>query len=157
MSTTTIFVGSMHGGRVKWSRYTFAFVLDDWTQLDNDLYIRAGDTVYVVDPEMATDAGTEFLGRAQWGWLDLGAPGRDKNLEGFDFVGSGQPSISFGYDQRDTTLFTDAYAIDADTLVGGMIGYELVAPTFSVRLDFAGGEAWSVDQVGLYFIPTGGR
>lgn len=38
-----------------WSRYIFPAAIDDWTLLGDDLYLRAGDTVWVMDDEALMD------------------------------------------------------------------------------------------------------
>ncbi|MGH6720050.1 MAG: sialidase family protein, partial [Alphaproteobacteria bacterium] len=159
----TVFVGTFNGGKPKWSRYRYPFGIEHFTLSGTDLYMRFGDVVRRVNPDTSTDqvsgVQTNVDATVQWGWLDFGAPLRDKNLEGFDLVASvaGAVSIAFGYDHRNTATFTTAMAVDPDTANGGLIAYEIVAPSLSVKLTFSGGGAWSVDQVGLYFVPTGGR
>ena len=148
--TTTVYVFTMN--RPAWSRYTFPWQIDAFAQLGDHLYIRTGDYVVKVDPDAVTDdvAGTptNFAGTVQWGWLDFGAPGVTKQLEAIDYVGTGQgPTLSIGYDQRNTATFTSGYALSADTLPGTPIPFPIAAPTLSVKLAFAGGAAWSVQEV----------
>jgi hypothetical protein len=156
MSESTVFVYTMNspGAAGKWSRYVFPFPVDAFTQLGNDLYIRHDDEVSIVRESAETDeiAGvpTNFDGRVQWNWLDLGSPGDTAELEGFDMEGSGEPSISFGYDQRNTSAFTTPWSFDPDTIMGGIVPYPIMAPTLSVRMDFAGGTPWTLKRVILY-------
>ena len=150
-STTTVFVCTRNRQEAAWSRYVYPFAIEAFAHLGDDLYMRAGDAVYRVDVDATDDDGTDFAGVVQWQWLDFGQPGVTKMLEGFDYVGEGQgPSVSFGYDQRNVAALTPAYAIDADTLAGSMIPYGFTAPTFSLRLDFAGGAEWRVLSANLY-------
>lgn len=162
MTESTVFVYTLNrtGTVGAWSRYVFPFAVDAFAQLGNDLYIRHGDEVSIVKASATTDeiAGvpTDFAGRVQWNWLDFGQPGVTKMLEGVDYVGTGQgPSISIGYDQRDVAAFTTPYQLDPDTLPGGIIPLPVAAPTMSVRLDFAGGEAWGLQAVNLTFFDNG--
>lgn len=156
--TSTIFVYTLtQTGKVgAWTRYTFPFSVDSFAQLGDDLYVRHGDYISRVDESVATDetavgVETNFAGTVQWNWLDFGSPGATKMLEGFDYVGTGQgPSISVGYDQRNVSAFTTPYQLDPDTLPGGLIPLPVAAPTLSVKLEFAGGEAWQVQSVLLY-------
>lgn len=159
---TEVFVFTLNGGKGKWSRYTFPFSVDAFAQLGNDLFIRNGDVVSKVDEAVATDdvagVATDFSGVVWWPWLDFGRAGMTKMMEGFDYVGSGQPpSVSVGYDQRSLTSFTEPYLLDGDTLPGGIIPLPVAAPTFSIRLDFAGGEPWQVNAVELYVDDTAGQ
>lgn len=159
MTDSTVFVYTMRqaGQAGAWSRYVFPFAVDAFAQLGNDLYIRNGDQVSIVRESATSDdvwdgdgiAPLDFDGRVQWNWLDTGSPGDSVELEGFDMEGSGAPSISFGYDQRDTDAFTTAWAFDPDTILGGIVPYPLTAPTLSVRIDFTGAP-WSLKRVILY-------
>ncbi len=154
-STADVYVHTLNGGKGKWSRYLFPWSVDAFAQRGNNLYIRHGDEVSVVSEDVATDnvAGvpTNFAGLVQWAWLDNGQPGVTKMLESLDYVGTGQgPSLSIGYDQRDASAFTTPYLIDPDTLPGDPIPIPVAAPTFSIKLDFAGGKAWTVNAVTLH-------
>lgn len=154
--STTVFVHTSNAGKGKWSRYVFPFDVDAFSQLGGVLYIRSGDRVLRVTEGLLTDAvgGEEgdvgFTGSVQWPWIDAGQPGVTKQLVGFDLVANGSPSVSFGFDQNNLTAFTTPYAIPADTLTGGVIPMPLMAPSFSLRLDFAAGSAWNVRTATLY-------
>jgi len=147
---TTVFVYTMnHGNRPgSWSRYVFPFFVDYWTQLDNSLYIRSGNDVLRLDETVTNDfdGDTEreqtFDGVIQWPWLDFGAPGVTKKMTGFDLTGTGNVTVQFGYDQRDTTIYTTAWTINSDTMPGGIMAMPLAAPTISVKLTYPGGQQW---------------
>jgi hypothetical protein len=162
MTDTTVFVYTMNrAGQVgAWSRYVFPFSVDAFAQLGNDLYIRHGDEVSIVREASVTDevegVAIDFPGTVQWNYLDFGSPGVTKMLEGIDYIGTGQgPSLSIGYDQRNIAAFTAPYELDPDTLPGGIIPFPVAAPTMSVKLDYAGGEAWSLQAVNMYFFDNG--
>lgn len=152
--SSTVFVCTMNGGKPKWSRYVFPWSVEAFAQLADALYIRSGDAIRVVSEQAVTDevdgVPVPFAGTVQWGWLDAGQPGANKMLEGFDVVGTGTPSVSVGYDQRDPSAFTTPYEVDPDTMPGDIIPLPVVAPSMSVRLQYAGGEAWSLQAVNLY-------
>lgn len=154
MSTTTVFVYTLNGGRGKWSRYGFPFAIESFTQLGNDLFIRHGDFVNKVSEDAVTDEvdgeEVEFGGTVWWPWLDFGQPGVSKSMLGFDLVASGTPSISIGFDQRDVAALTTPYELPGDTLPDGYFPLEVTAPTLSVKLTFAGGERWTLNEVLLY-------
>lgn len=164
--STTIFVYTINsGGKAgAWTRYELPFEVECYAQLGDDLYFKHGRFISKVNQAVDTDdvmtgnviTPTPFPGRVQWNWLDFGTPGVTKQLNGFDYVGLGQgPSISIGFDQRNQTLFTAPYMIDPDTLVGGIIPLPVMAPTMSVRLDYAGGASWQVQSVLLDFFEMG--
>lgn len=154
-------VYTMNAGRGKWSQYAFPFSVDAFAQLGDDLYIRSGDRVLRVVEGLATDdvdgVATGFPGIVQWPWLDMGAPGATKMLEGFDLVASGSPSVSVGYDQRTTGAFTTPYAVDPDTLPGGVIPLPVMGPSFALRVDFAPGSNWGLQAANLYVDDTKGQ
>lgn len=154
VSTCTVFVFTLNGGKGKWSRYVYPFTVEAFEQLNDLLYLRSGDRLLVVNEAVATDdvagVATGFAGSVQWGWLDFGQPGTTKMLEGFDIVGSGTPSVSFGYDQSNASTFTAAYQVAADTVPGDIIPFPVSAPSLSVKVDFAPGSAWSLQSMTLY-------
>lgn len=93
----------------------------------------------------------EFEGIIQWPWLDVGQPGLNKVLNGFDHAGTGTASIQFGFDQSNLATFTTAYAIPADTVPGLIIPTFLTAPSVSVKITYDGGQAWLWNATNLYF------
>ena len=158
---TTVFVHTLNGGAGKWSKYIFPFVVEAFAQLGDDLYIRTGDKIVRVEKGVLTDhvAGEEvpFTGIVQWPWLDNGNPGATKTLEAVDLVASGVPSISIGYNQNDLNAFTTPYTINPDTLTGGTIPIPVMGPSFSLRVNFAAGTAWSLKSAALYLEDTKGQ
>lgn len=157
---TTVFVCTLSPAGKRWSRYVFPFAIEHFTQLGNDLVIRSGDVVRKVVPSAVTDEvdseGVNFPGSVQWNFIDLGAPGRDKMLEGFDITAEGTPSVSVGYDQRDLSAFSDAIEVDPDTVPGAIIALPMQAPSFMPKVTFEGGEAWAVIALTLYPLGSGG-
>jgi hypothetical protein len=160
--TTTVFVHTRNTqGPGKWSRYVFPFAVDAFAQLGNVLYVRHGDYVSRVDEDAVTDdvAGSPvaFDGVVQWPWLDFGQAGVTKMLRGVDIVAEGSPTLQVGYNQRSTAAYTTAHTIDPDTLNGGMVPIRCRAPTFSLKLTFAGGEAWRLMSAALDVQPLAGQ
>lgn len=159
--STQVFVYTMNqaGKPGAWSRYVFPFSVDYFAQLGNALYIRNGDVVSIVSEDAVTDdvegLPIAFTGTVQSPWLDCGQPGVTKMLEGFDIVSSGLPSVSVGYDQRNVAAYTDPYAVDPDTLPGGVIPLPVMGPSFSLKIDYAGGEKWRLQSLLLSFHDMG--
>lgn len=158
-SETEVFVYTMTrtGGVGAWSRYVYPFRFDGLAQRGDTMIVRSGDDIIEISEDLLTDfAGDEdevgFEGVLQWPWLDFGAPGADKQVEGFDIVGTGTSSIEFGYDQTNLAAFTTPYQVPADTLPGQMIGMPVTAPTLSVRLTYAAGQAWQFDALNVYLV-----
>lgn len=149
---TEVFVYTMNRGVQggAWSRYVFPWQPEHFAHLDNDLYIRHGDIVAMVDYSALDDSGQNFDGTIQWPWLDFGKPGALKQLIGFDIQGIGTSSISFGYDQSNFGTFTASYAIPADTVPGYIIPYPIAAPSLSAKLVYDGGQAWEWNGLQLH-------
>lgn len=149
-----VYSESRIGGIGAWSRYNLPGPLDYYTQNDGQLSIRSGDTVYLVDESTALDAdGAPVNAVVQWPWLDVGQPGVQKMMIGVDLVGSGQPSVSVGYDETNKALFTSAYAVPADTQPGYIIPIPVSAPSFSIKLEYAGtGTAWELQSISMYLV-----
>lgn len=166
MANSTTFVYQMNkvGGVGAWSRYVHPFETDEYCQLGDKLYIRAGDDVLVVDE----DTNQDFAGHAdasyfdsviQWPWLDMGQPGVHKRMFGLDIAGTGVPEISVGYSQSDQTLFTAGFEVDADTVTGSIIPMPLTAPSFSLKITYRGeeGNFWQFNAANLYLNDVKGR
>lgn len=162
--TSTVFVYTMNRlGQVgAWTRYVFPFVVDDYTILGNDLYLRSGDTIHKLDTrresdEVTTDGTDLAVVPFQWSfqsqWLDLGQLGVTKQLVGFDIVGTGAPSIEFGYNQANGGLFTPPWEIVADSVPGQILMMPLFAPSLSVRITYTGDDtsATGFEALNLWF------
>lgn len=166
--TTTVFVYTLNRVNApgKWSRYVFPFPVDYWVIKDDKVYIRSGNDVLRMDRTALYDYQGDptvpsrqqpFDGIVQWGWLDDGTPGLDKEFDGIDFTGKGSPFVSFGYDQSNLNAFTAEYLIPANTYPGDLVPVPISAPSVSVRLRFAGPQAWKVQSVNLWVNDTNGR
>lgn len=152
MATDTVFIYTMNRGvqQGAWSRYVFPWTIEHFAHLESDLYLRHGDVVSVVLEDGTDDDGVGFQGVIQWPWLDFGQPGVNKHLIGFDIVGEGTSSIEVGYDQTQGGVFTEAYAIPADTYPSQLIPLPLQAPTMSIKLTYDGSQAWQWNALNLY-------
>lgn len=149
-STVYVYTISAVGKVGSWSRYIFPFKVEDITQLGTDIYLRAGDEVYLYDQDAVDDEGTDFETVIQWPWLDMGSPGQTKRVIGFDIAGSGDVSVEFGYQEGSFSTFTTPFTVEPDTLPGGIIPLSVSAPSFSVRLTYQSSEAWTWDAMNIY-------
>ena len=141
--TTETFVYTMNelSSRGAWSRYVFPWDIEAQAQLNNDLYLRSGDTIYIMDKsrledqdETGTDVEVDMVIR--WPYLEFGAPGITKQMLGFDVSGTGVCEMRMGWDQRNFAAMTDPYEINADTVPGGYIAMAMASPSFSMELTF---------------------
>lgn len=145
---------------MSWSRYTFPDAVTDWTIQDGDLYLRTGDLVWRVDPDVLVDdfdegngaggANIEYTGYVAWPYLEFGSVGDDKSMVGFKLVVKGEVDVQFGYNQADDTQVTPSYVLTGDTVPGDVIPMPITAPSFQMRLTFSGNQAWEWNASVLY-------
>lgn len=152
--TSTAFVYSMTTlGQVgAWSWYEFPWSVQDRAMLGNDVYLRSGDAVYIVDPDRLEDQDENgddvpVVAEIQSHYLDFGSPGVTKMLIGVDLVGNGVADIAIGFNQTDNSLFTADATVPADSVPGSIIPIPLAAPSFAMRLRYSstanpGGWEW---------------
>jgi hypothetical protein len=137
-----------------WSICRYPFAIDVFAQLGEDLYMRSGDKVYRVNKDKSTDTinGVEVppAGGIQSNWLDMGSPGIVKHWEGFDLVATQDAMISVGFNQNSLTTFTTPYKVSADTYTGGIIGFPVAGPSFSVKIEFDGVLPWKIYNFQAY-------
>lgn len=143
----------------KWSYYNLPLVITDFTQLNEQLYIRGGDDVIVVDDDALYDyvgrsseggGQVEIIGIVQTPYVDLGSPGVEKMLVGFDSVNTGTPAVQIGYDESNLASLTTAFTIPADTIPGMIIPLPIASPSFSLKLTYPPGAKWQMMSANFY-------
>lgn len=149
------FVLTVNGSNQKtWSRYIFPDAITDWCLLSETLYMRsAGNLVWQFDYETLVDdsggANTAFTSTIQWPYLDFGNMGINKDMVGFDLVGTGAVNVQFGWNQQDNTSFSDdpgfatstsvsaPYALSiSDIIPGNPVPFPMSAPSYTIILKF---------------------
>ncbi len=134
-----------------WSTFDLAVNADAAAVLSNDLYIRSGNDVYIVDPNSFSDNGNIPLVSVEMYYQDAKAPGILKMFNGFDGVVVGSPSIAFKFDPNNTALQTDFAQIEGDLRPGQLYPMEVtatsIAPVFTHQAD----EAFQLDQLNCYY------
>ena len=108
-------------------------------------------------------APVAFNGVMQWPYLDLTRLGLNKEMVGFDIVGTGAVSVLFGWDETDLTSFSDNLGFlssvsvtpginleAADMLPGQPIAVPLNAPSYSPILIWGGNQAWVWNAFSMY-------
>ncbi len=156
---------------MSWSRYTFPGVITDWTVDNGVLYLRAGDLVWTLDEAALTDdtnnssaggANIGFRGYMAWNYIECGALGAQKEMEGFDLtIGNIDDAgeivnnnvtctITFGYNQANPEQATDQYTVTGDSIPGTMTPMPLIAQSIQTRLDFGTGQDWGWGALNLY-------
>lgn len=110
-----------------WSRYQFPFDVDDFTELEGDLYLRTGDNVYRMDDQATSDAGIPIRVSVEWPFLDFKSPGDLKMVHGLDAVMIGTATLAHRFDARDAGMVTPGTPVSGDTRPGEMTPVELVS------------------------------
>lgn len=100
---------------------------------------------------MICSDGIPFEGYIAWPYLDFGIQGVDKTMVGYDLAITGTCRVEIGYSQKDTSLATEEYAIDGDTVTGDPIPMPMTAPSFQFRITFDAGQAWEWFSTNMYY------
>lgn len=143
------------GGVGAWSRYTFPYSIEAFARLGDDLYIRAGNDVLRLSRQTAFDytgdpRAVAVEGTIQWPWLEMGQLGRLKKMTGFDLTAEGSAQVSVGPNQAQPEAFTRPCAVPADSVPGNIIPMPVMAPSFSVRVEFKNGQQWEWKALNVY-------
>lgn len=152
MAQNDVFVYTMNQGgtRGKWSRYRFPFIIEHHAHLGDKIYLRSGDSIYVVNENDLFDDGLPFESVIQWPWLDWGQPAVTKMLMGFDVAGEGEVTVEIGFNQNSLTDFTTPFTIPGDTYPGHIIPMAVSAPSFSLKLTYSSESNWEWNAANLY-------
>lgn len=143
-----------------WSRYQFPDPVDDWTLQGNDLYLRAGTKVWRVDETATLDdydedleTGVEFEGTIWWPFLDLNSLGNQKALEAVDLIATAPAGVtlSVGWNQLNRSQRSAEYSTTPDTLTGTPVPLPMSAPSYDLRLTFAGDQLWEWFAANIYY------
>lgn len=148
------------GKRGRWSRFQYGggtIPIHYSTQLGGKLFVRSGNSLYEVDRDVATDAGSFVVGTIKWAYLDFGAPGVTTQVKSVDIVATGvDVRLSIGYDQRTDTAYTSEFVLPlADTVAGARLPICVAAPTMAVKLDFRLGP-WTFNYIDFEVEDLGG-
>jgi hypothetical protein len=138
-----------------WSRYTFNFQIDDVSELEGDLYIRSGDSVYRMDRDATSDAGEVFPLSIEFAFLDFQAPGVLKQVHSMDVVMVGSAEISHKYDAKNPDYQTASAGFDGDSRPGGLSPVELCSVGIAPVITNAKDEEFELHALTYYFDPLG--
>lgn len=138
-----------------WSRYLIPFTVDDFAELNGELYIRSGNDVYRFTADAYDDNGKPFEVVLELPYMDLKSPGQLKRLVGVDLVMEGECDFSIGFDVRNTDAYTPVIRLRGNTRPGGMIPMEACGTEFSLRFRNLTNKPFRLDAVTLYFEPLG--
>ena len=134
-----------------WSTFEWPVPVQAAAVLNNELYIRSGDDVYVLDDTVYSDNGTIPLVEVEMFYQDNKAPGILKQFTGFDGVTTGTWEVAWRFDPRNTNLITPFVEISGDMRPGDLFPMEInatsLAPVFRHQLD----EEAQIDALQCYY------
>lgn len=138
-----------------WSHYEFPFAIKDVTELDGDLYFRAGDTVYKLDENAKTDAGVNFTVGIEFPYLDFKTPGVLKMVQGMDTVMVGDADMSIKFDARQPDFITPSIPMSGDTRPGEMTPVEIVSVGIAPVIESTNDGEFELHAMTFYFESLG--
>lgn len=154
-STAWVYSFSKSAKIAAWSKYTFPFAPDDVTQLNNTLYLRYGNLVYMLDKAVFTDSGQAIEVEIEMPYLDAKKAGINKMFYGVDAVIEGTVQLSLRYDARDEGLITSEIEITSDSRPGELTPVEVCAVSIAPRITHSANEAFQLDLLEFYFHELG--
>lgn len=134
-----------------WSRYSFPFSITDVTELDGDLYFRAGDTVYKLDENSYSDAGVNFAVNIEFPFLDFKTPGVLKMVHGMDTVMAGSAEMKIRFDSRQPDFITPGILMSGDTRPGEMTAVEVVSVGIAPVILCENDQPFELHAITFYF------
>jgi hypothetical protein len=134
-----------------WSEYELPFTVDAFAELGQTLYLRTGNAVYRLDPDVQTDNGAAYEVIVQTPYMDFKTPGILKQLTGADVVMEGAAEFSIGYDVRDPTAWTEEVHVEGNTRPGGLLPMACSGTEFSLRFRNFDAKLWRLDACTINF------
>lgn len=134
-----------------WSRYTFPFAITDVTELDGDLYFRAGNTVYKLDENAYTDSGVNFTVSIEFPYLDFKTPGVLKMIQGMDTVMVGSADMQIKFDSRQPEFITPGIEMSGDTRPGEMTAVEVVSVGVAPVITATNNQNFELHAITFYY------
>lgn len=134
-----------------WSKYSFPFAITDVTELDGDLFFRAGDSVYKLDESSKTDAGVPFTVEVEFPYLDFKTPGVLKQIFGMDTVMLGSAEMQIKFDARNPEFITPVIDMVGDTRPGEMTAVEVVSVGVAPVINSTTSEDFELHAITFYY------
>ena len=134
-----------------WSKYSFPFSITDVTELDGDLFFRAGDSVYKLDESAMTDAGVPFTVEIEFPYLDFKTPGVLKQIFGMDTVMVGSADMQIKFDARNPEFITPVIEMVGDTRPGEMTAVEVVSVGVAPVINSTNSDDFELHAITMYY------
>ncbi len=138
-----------------WSYYELPYDIDDFFTIDDKVYLRSGNMIYLLGGENNDQYGDDYEVLAQLPFLTSGKPATYKQIHGVDIAAEGEWNFSMLTNPRNLFEKIECGELDGVTLsqenIGAVGHFTHVAPTLrhmgagyaslsSVAIHFQGGE-----------------
>lgn len=134
-----------------WSEYFINFPIEAVTEFNQRLYVRSGDSVYLLDDEVSTDDGQQYEMLIELPYMDFKKPGVLKHIKGIDVVFDGEAFLSIGYNANDPDAYTHELKVSGNTRPMGLIPIECIGTEFSVRVRNYNNKPFQLNGVTIYY------
>ena len=140
-----------------WSKFTLPVITDDAAVLNGNLYIRSGDSVYVMDRGVFSDDGAIPTITVELPFLDFKTPGVLKMITGVDSIGAGTAMLELKYmamvNGVPTEFTTSPVPVIAGntTAPGPLTPVELCATAVAPVITHAANEDFRLDALTFYY------
>lgn len=146
---TTVFVltYSPSTDSVGWTTWELPVPVEYMTENGSNLYIRSGDTVYVLDEAAEEDTAGPVSFDVALAFQTYGQPRRKKRWETLDVVQDGSSRVNYHLDPKnpDVAEFATGILTTNDTFDRGKIAINRTSDTLGLR--FSGTGTWELDSV----------
>lgn len=156
-NTVWVYSFSRTGKLSAWSKFTLPVTTNDTAVLNGNLYIRSGDTVYVMDRSTYSDDGSVPTVTIEFPFLDFKTPGVLKQITGVDSVGIGTATLELKYLAMVNGVPTEfrtgqVPVISGNTTAPGpLTPIELCATAVAPVITHAANEDFRLDALTFYY------
>jgi hypothetical protein len=156
-STVWVYSYSRTSKVAAWSKYSLPITVDAAAALSGDLYVRAGDTVYILDKTIYADDGAVPTVTIELPYVDFKQPSVLKQIIGVDSIGVGTANLQLKYmanvNGTMQELLTNAVPIisGSTTAPGPMTPVEMVAVAVAPVITHAANEDFRLDSLTFHY------
>ncbi|HET9679405.1 MAG TPA: hypothetical protein VFP95_02455 [Gammaproteobacteria bacterium] len=143
-----------------WSRYTLPWAVEYAATLGDVMYVLADDggLYYQDETRHSDDDGATpvtYTLSVDWPYLDMGAPGMNKQLTGIDVVASQAVKFQAAYDQSAVGNKTTLIEIGPDNRPGGIVPVGVLSTSIAPHIEHTVDEAAELFTLAVYYQTLG--
>lgn len=136
-----------------WSEYDFGFSVSDFAVLDDRVYARSGDTIYLFGGD-DNDVYDDSVVTVILPFADADAPATFKELTGIDATVDGEWRVYAAFNPKQPTVFEDLGAISGPTWGEPADGAQGESTHFKFKLTHEKAEYARIANLAFHFEPT---